>query len=122
MDTLESDKAQRRLQILSHHLKPAPLNLLTCSNTTLQKPQTYQYTCDGPFLTKQQRDFYERNGYLVIKNLVSTKDLKIYHDRYIGLFRLNNIAFPVVVTLVLLWQAIFSIVLFWPGNVSFLFN
>ena len=44
---------------------------------------SYQYTLDSshPKLTEEQRKFYDENGFLVIKNLVSKKDLEKY--RYI---------------------------------------
>lgn len=47
--------------------------------------RTYKYTLDNPNLTTEQRDFYEENGYLVIKNLVNKEDLKTYHDRFVDI-------------------------------------
>ena len=79
-------KAHRTLQVLSNHLKPASLHLLECNYSTdsqscQQHQTTYQYTNDNSLLTKQQRDFYEKNGFLVVKNLVSPHNLQRYHDR-----------------------------------------
>ena len=43
----------------------------------------YQYTRDNPLLTPAQRDFYEENGFLVIRRLVNQDDL----DHYASYFR-----------------------------------
>ena len=38
-------------------------------------PQKFRYTLDNPKLSEEQREFYETNGFLVIKNLVDHADL-----------------------------------------------
>lgn len=35
----------------------------------------YRYTCDTDLLTPEQRLFYEENGFILIKNLVSEEDI-----------------------------------------------
>ena len=36
-------------------------------------------------LTKEERDFYEENGYLVVKNQLPEEVLKVYRDRFCAL-------------------------------------
>ena len=43
---------------------------------------TYRYSQDTGILSDEQRTFYEQNGYLVIKELVSASDLQVYKDRF----------------------------------------
>ena len=42
----------------------------------------YRYSQDGGILSDEQRAFYDQNGYLVIKELVSPSDLQTYKDRF----------------------------------------
>ncbi|XP_064486536.1 phytanoyl-CoA dioxygenase, peroxisomal-like isoform X2 [Ornithodoros turicata] len=42
----------------------------------------YRYTLDDPHLSKEQRDFYEDNGFLVIRRLVNQADLDKYKHRF----------------------------------------
>ncbi|XP_050392027.1 phytanoyl-CoA dioxygenase, peroxisomal [Patella vulgata] len=43
---------------------------------------SFIYTLDNNRLSMKQRQFYEDNGYIVIKNLVSNEKLGIYKDRF----------------------------------------
>ena len=43
---------------------------------------TCRYSQDGGILSDEQRAFYEQNGYLVIKELVSPSDLQVSKDRF----------------------------------------
>uniref|UniRef100_A0ACB8FQR7 Uncharacterized protein n=1 Tax=Sphaerodactylus townsendi TaxID=933632 RepID=A0ACB8FQR7_9SAUR len=45
------------------------------------------YTLDNNLLTPVQRDFYEKNGYLVIKNLVSDEDIQRFRDEFARICR-----------------------------------
>ena len=47
---------------------------------TTRSGSGYQYTMDnsGTILNNEQKDFYEQNGYIVIKNVVNQKDLDKY--------------------------------------------
>ncbi|XP_042370757.1 phytanoyl-CoA dioxygenase, peroxisomal-like, partial [Plectropomus leopardus] len=38
-------------------------------------PWRFRYTCDTDLLTPDQRLFYEENGFILIKNLVSDEDI-----------------------------------------------
>uniref|UniRef100_T2MJ14 phytanoyl-CoA dioxygenase n=1 Tax=Hydra vulgaris TaxID=6087 RepID=T2MJ14_HYDVU len=42
----------------------------------------YKFTLENKLLTEEQRDFYEKNGFLVVKNLVSCEELKRYEERF----------------------------------------
>nr|XP_033815132.1 phytanoyl-CoA dioxygenase, peroxisomal [Geotrypetes seraphini] len=64
----------RRLRLLLRHLKP------TAVSTSAQiyadsPPAKFCYTLDRGVLSSEQRLFYEKNGFLLIKKLVSDEDL-----------------------------------------------
>lgn len=42
----------------------------------------YRYTQDVGILSNDQRQFYEENGYLLVKDLVSPSELQTYRDRF----------------------------------------
>lgn len=46
------------------------------------QPQKFQYTLDTDVLTLEQRKFYEENGFLVIKNLVSDANIERYRNQF----------------------------------------
>ncbi|KFV71767.1 Phytanoyl-CoA dioxygenase, peroxisomal, partial [Struthio camelus australis] len=41
------------------------------------------YTLDNDVLTTEQRQFYEENGYLVIKKLVSDEDIERFRKEFV---------------------------------------
>ncbi|XP_045389548.1 phytanoyl-CoA dioxygenase, peroxisomal isoform X1 [Lemur catta] len=45
-------------------------------------PQQFQYTLDNNVLSLEQRKFYEENGFLVIKNLVSSADIQRFQNEF----------------------------------------
>lgn len=45
----------------------------------------YRYTVENPYLSIKQRDFYEENGFLVIRNLIAPHYLQKYHDRFVDI-------------------------------------
>ncbi|XP_042542073.1 phytanoyl-CoA dioxygenase, peroxisomal isoform X1 [Dipodomys spectabilis] len=45
-------------------------------------PQQFQFTLDNSILSLEQRQFYEENGFLVIKNLVSDEDIQRFRDEF----------------------------------------
>nr|XP_025872236.1 phytanoyl-CoA dioxygenase, peroxisomal isoform X1 [Vulpes vulpes] len=45
-------------------------------------PPQFQYTRDNDVLSLEQRNFYEENGFLVIKNLVSDADIQRFRDQF----------------------------------------
>lgn len=44
--------------------------------------RSYRYSLDSTLLTDEQRQFYEDNGFLVIRRLVGEAQLKDYYDRF----------------------------------------
>eukprot|EP01084_Bolivina_argentea_P145818 255489_1 len=53
----------------------------------LQPSQTngsneFKYTMSDKKLTKKQREFYDENGFVVVRGLLNVKDCKKYYDRF----------------------------------------
>jgi len=46
---------------------------------------SYKYTVNNGFLTKEQRDFYEKNGFIVVKKLIPQHELDNYHKRFVDI-------------------------------------
>nr|XP_051677485.1 phytanoyl-CoA dioxygenase, peroxisomal isoform X3 [Oryctolagus cuniculus] len=81
-------RAGARLRILLGHLgHPSASDIVahstsgTASPASFQ-PQKFQYTLDNNVLSLEQRKFYEENGYLVIKNLVSHADIQRFRSEF----------------------------------------
>ncbi|XP_073407373.1 phytanoyl-CoA dioxygenase, peroxisomal [Dendrobates tinctorius] len=68
-----------RLSVLHRHLTAVPVSGQV---TTATYSPTFRFTLNNDLLTTEQRQFYEDNGFLVIKNLVSHEDL----DDFRGVF------------------------------------
>ena len=84
--------SQRRLQTILGHLKggdgDAVLPKPAAAHASLGDPSRtgrYRYTidstCDG-VLSAEQRDFYEKNGYVVVPGLVSQEKLDRFRERF----------------------------------------
>jgi len=83
-----------RLQTIYRHLKVADCNSrpsdfvfnLTGAespyHSTVSSAQQYRFTDNGHKLTPSQRQFYEQNGFLVVKNVVSKGKLDVYRHRF----------------------------------------
>lgn len=41
------------------------------TSTLVRMASTFRYTLDNPKLSLEQREFYEKNGYILIKNSIS---------------------------------------------------
>ncbi|XP_072856860.2 phytanoyl-CoA dioxygenase, peroxisomal-like [Pogona vitticeps] len=54
---------------------------------TAKYPVHFRYTLDNNLLSPEQRHFYEENGYLVIKNLVSDEDIERFRDEFTKICR-----------------------------------
>jgi phytanoyl-CoA hydroxylase len=85
--------SNRRLSTLTSHLTGAAAtprtNTTTTTNNVVQPPpaasstnNNYRYTLDNNVLTKEQRDFYEKNGFIVIPNLISDEKIEMYKKRF----------------------------------------
>jgi len=70
---------QGRLSAIKRHLTSAVVTEQTPSSSP-----TFKYTLDSPDspFTWEERKFYEENGYIVVKNLFSLDELKVYADRF----------------------------------------
>lgn len=61
-----------RLEIINRHL----------SQKDLPEQKTYRYSLDDSFLTREQRDDYEKNGFIVIRKLVTEAEIEKYRGRF----------------------------------------
>lgn len=52
-------------------------------NGQLSKPTKFKYTVDGGCLTQEQREFYEENGYLVVKGFLKDADIQKWKQRFL---------------------------------------
>ncbi|XP_063304288.1 phytanoyl-CoA dioxygenase, peroxisomal [Pelobates fuscus] len=68
-----------RLAVLQRHLVAVPVSGQV---STAIYPTDFQYTLNNNVLTLEQRQFYEENGFLVIKNLVSQEDLARFRNEF----------------------------------------
>ncbi|XP_068962520.1 phytanoyl-CoA dioxygenase, peroxisomal-like [Petaurus breviceps papuanus] len=82
------ETATARLKILLGHLQGPAAPAISANSTSAAvvplnfHPQKFQYTLDNNVLTLEQRQFYEDNGFLVIKKLVSEADIQRYRDHF----------------------------------------
>ncbi|XP_062066871.1 phytanoyl-CoA dioxygenase, peroxisomal-like [Lepus europaeus] len=81
-------RAGGRLRIVLGHLgHPSAAAIVahptsgTASPASFQ-PQQFQYTLDNNVLSLEQRKFYEENGYLVVKHLVSDADIQRFRSEF----------------------------------------
>ncbi|XP_067931714.1 phytanoyl-CoA dioxygenase, peroxisomal-like [Watersipora subatra] len=72
-----SSQASHRLQVLSNHLKAGESLQVACSAIS-----EFRYTLPNSILTQNQREFYERNGFLVVKGLVKPENIDIYREHF----------------------------------------
>ncbi|KAF5305414.1 hypothetical protein FQR65_LT18703 [Abscondita terminalis] len=49
------------------------------------EPIQYVYTKDNNYLTNEQRDFYEENGYLIVRNLVDSELIDECKERFVNM-------------------------------------
>ncbi|XP_020024816.1 phytanoyl-CoA dioxygenase, peroxisomal [Castor canadensis] len=85
---MDSLRAAARLQMVLGHLGRPSATAVVAHPTSetispaISCPQKFQYTLDNNVLTLEQRQFYEKNGFLVIKNLVSDDDIQRFRDEF----------------------------------------
>ncbi|XP_049669936.1 phytanoyl-CoA dioxygenase, peroxisomal isoform X1 [Accipiter gentilis] len=79
-----------RLDAILRHLSPrpgatpAPTSIPTSAQASaVPQPGNFCYTLDNNVLTTEQRQFYEDNGYLVVKKLVSDEDIERFRKEFI---------------------------------------
>ncbi|XP_010285157.1 PREDICTED: phytanoyl-CoA dioxygenase, peroxisomal-like, partial [Phaethon lepturus] len=55
--------------------------------SAVPQPESFCYTLDNDVLTTEQRQFYEDNGYLLIKKLVSDEDIERFRKEFVRICR-----------------------------------
>ncbi|CAM5083557.1 unnamed protein product [Natator depressus] len=83
----EALSAARLGTILRHLCPRTGAAALTAFPTSAQiasvkHPVEFHYTLDNNLLTPEQRHFYDENGYLLIKNLVSGEDIERFRNQF----------------------------------------
>jgi phytanoyl-CoA hydroxylase len=63
-----------RLNIIKRHLAQ--------TSSIPSKIQSFKYTTSGGALTDEQREQYEKDGYFVVRNLVTDESLEKYKKRF----------------------------------------
>ncbi|XP_057587608.1 phytanoyl-CoA dioxygenase, peroxisomal [Hippopotamus amphibius kiboko] len=85
---MEQRRASARLRVLLRHLGGRSAGAVIAHPTSgvvspaRIHPQQFQYTRDNTVLSLEQRKFYEENGFLVIKNVVSDADIQRFRDEF----------------------------------------
>ncbi|KAF6734600.1 Phytanoyl-CoA dioxygenase, peroxisomal [Oryzias melastigma] len=79
-------RAAERLRLVVGHIDRSPSSII-CEPTSAQaftnsQPQKLRYSFDTGLLTPQQRLFYEENGFLLIRNLVSEGDIERFRKEF----------------------------------------
>lgn len=69
-----------RVNTVRRHLTPTSVRQSLTSTAAVTGD--FNYTLNEPLLSKEQRQFYEENGFLVIKKLVKPADLDLYRERF----------------------------------------
>ena len=87
-----------RVQRIINHLEPTnkiqSIENNQCNNTN---NANYRYTVDkfvDRVFTKEERDFYEENGYIVIRGLLPIKDVNICNKRFDDLVSNPSLRIP----------------------------
>jgi phytanoyl-CoA hydroxylase len=87
--TLQMSCQNSRVNRVLNHLTPTSTpNAFSgsSSSTTLSATSAaakrFKFTVDSDILTSEQREFYEINGYLLIRGLLSEDDIKLYIETF----------------------------------------
>ena len=87
-----------RVKHLIHQLescRDASISSNTCVGS--DEKSEFQYTVDGfadQMLSKEQRQFYEDNGYIVIRNHLNEEDVKVLNNRFDNLSKNPKLGSP----------------------------
>ncbi|XP_040104498.1 phytanoyl-CoA dioxygenase, peroxisomal [Oryx dammah] len=90
---MDRNRASARLSVLLRHLGCRSAGTIIAHHTSgvgslaSFHPQQFQYTRENNVLSLEQRKFYEENGFLVIKNLVSDADIQRFRNEFERIFR-----------------------------------
>ncbi|XP_068162944.1 phytanoyl-CoA dioxygenase, peroxisomal [Antennarius striatus] len=79
-------RAAERLKLLINHLDRSP-DVIRAAPTLAPSlssslPLSLRYTLDNDLLTPEQRISYEKNGFILIKNLVSEQDINRFRNEF----------------------------------------
>ncbi|GCC36792.1 hypothetical protein chiPu_0015291 [Chiloscyllium punctatum] len=75
--------AAARLKVLQQHLISGVTTGPTSGETIPHAhPRRLCYTLENRVLTPEQRQFYEENGFLLIKKLVSNENIELYREEF----------------------------------------
>jgi len=75
----ESKALSRAERLFGHLSGPAPIYSLKNQECAAQQ---FKYSLANPLLSTEQRQFYEDNGYIVVKGLVTEDEIKSYEDQF----------------------------------------
>ncbi|XP_006085869.1 phytanoyl-CoA dioxygenase, peroxisomal [Myotis lucifugus] len=89
---MDGARAASRLRVVLGHLGCPSAGAVIAHPTSGAVPSAsfhpqFQYTRDNNVLSLEQRKFYEENGFLVIKNLVSDADIERFRNEFERLCR-----------------------------------
>ena len=79
-----ADRSQKRIAVISEHLTPRKQhsNSSKISEATTEDAAADSLVVPNDVLSQEQVDFYNKNGYLVIRNLVPQELLNKYLERF----------------------------------------
>lgn len=84
--------SQRRMKVIAGHLGCRPSSKLEISSTLLSSEgiepsndSSLQFTLDNPKLSLEQREFYEKNGFLVIPGLIPSDMIDKWRNRFLDI-------------------------------------
>lgn len=83
---MDGSKCNDRLRTIADHLfsyKRTSYNSATSqASAVVHSPSTYDFVLQNNLLTEEQVRFYNENGFLVVRNLVSSEDIRRYVERF----------------------------------------
>ncbi|XP_062862421.1 phytanoyl-CoA dioxygenase, peroxisomal [Trichomycterus rosablanca] len=79
-------RAAERLKVVLNHLDRSGATISTsytsAQNLSYHQPEVLQFTLDTDLLSPEQRLAYERDGFILIKNLVHEEDIKRFREEF----------------------------------------
>jgi phytanoyl-CoA hydroxylase len=73
-----------RLNTILHQFSAIPASSSLGSSSLVSNSKKFKYTApDSNVLSNEQREFYEKNGFIVVKRVVPEKDLEKYRARFL---------------------------------------
>lgn len=72
-----------QLQLRPHHTDSSKFDAPVSTLDKVGNSSRYFFTVDSDILSSDDRAFYEENGYLLVRNLVSPDDIERYRKRFV---------------------------------------